>query len=99
MAFKQQRRISIGDAVYALWHGDNVFTVIEEVKGKPFPHFICKLSSIYAVEESWIFPLIHLSTEPISRLTGTSNRKQLSLFTNGNISDPQGSTAEGEERA
>jgi hypothetical protein len=99
VSFTQKKRISIGDAVYALWHGDSVFTVISEVQGKPLPHFVCKLSSIYAVEESWIFPLIHLSAEPISKLTGTSNRKQLSLFTNGNISDPQGSTAKGEERA
>lgn len=99
MAIKQKKQISIGDAVYALWHGDNVFTVIAEVQGQAFPHYICKLSSIYAVEESWTFPLIHLSVEPISKLTGTSNRKQLSLFTNGNISDSQGSTAEGEERA
>lgn len=88
------QQICPGQTVYARWHGDNTFTVIREVEGQAVPHFVCRLASTYAVEENWIFPLLHLSTTSIYKLTGSANRRQLSLFTDGNISDQEGSEAE-----
>lgn len=89
MINRQQQNLEIGETVYSRWHGDNKFIVVRMLEGPAFPHYVCKLSSLYAVEETWVFPLIHLSVEPITKLTGSHNRKQLSIFTDGNIPDPE----------
>lgn len=87
MAIKKTGGFAPGEIVYARWQGDKTFIVTREFQGPVFTHYVCKLSSLYAVEDYWLFPLIHLSREPITKITGSHNRKQLSLFTNGNISD------------
>lgn len=90
------QQITPGATVYARWHGEDTFTVLREVEGQKTPHFVCRLSSLHAVEENWIFPLLHLSTTSVASLTKEANRKQLSLITDGNISDSQGGPAQGE---
>jgi hypothetical protein len=80
MTRKSTQKIEIGETVYARWHGDNEFIVTGKVSGQKVPHFICRLQSLYAIEQSWIFPLIHLSTRSLTKATNSSNRKQLSLF-------------------
>jgi hypothetical protein len=93
MITKKTRKLVEGQIVYARWHGDNTFIVVREFPGPVMPHYICRLTSLYAIENSWIFPLIHLSTESIVKITSSHNRKQLPLFTNGNVFNQKRSTA------
>jgi hypothetical protein len=90
MPTSKTKKLEAGQTVYARWHGDSTFVVIREATGNQLPHYICRLKSLYAVEENWMFPLIHLSSQPITRLTESSNRPQLSLFKkekNGDLFD------------
>lgn len=100
MAPRKTQKLNPGDTVYARWQGDDKFAVIRQIENQAVPHYLCRLSSLYAVEEYWVFPLLHLSQKSLVDLTKTSNRKQLSPFkteTDGNLSDTQGSTATSED--
>jgi hypothetical protein len=71
-----QTQLNPHDIVYARWHGDMQFELIEKVE-LSFPHWKCK--SLMTDSDFWLLPQIHLSTKNIQMLAGDHNRKQLSI--------------------
>lgn len=71
-------QFSPGEIVYARWHGEDEFQIVEEIFGAMLPHYKCKVF-VMAKYEYWIFPQIHLSRKELGSLTREANRKQLTL--------------------
>jgi hypothetical protein len=67
-----------GDTVFARWHGDSQFELIEEIQHQDFQHWKCRrLNS--SDDDLWVIPQIHLSRKNIQLISGDSNHKQLSV--------------------
>jgi hypothetical protein len=73
-------RFQPGDIVFARWHGEEEFEIIEEVICDSFlPHFKCKTWG-GRKHDYWVFPQIHLASTSIQTLIKEANHKQLSLI-------------------
>lgn len=79
--FRRDRlRFKPGDVVYARFHGEQEFEIVEEVICDSFlPHFKCKTWGGQKYDY-WVFPQIHLASASIQLITKEANRKQLSLI-------------------
>lgn len=80
MARRERLKFRPGDLVFARFHGEEEFEIIEEVACDSFlPHFKCKTWGGRR-HDYWVFPQIHLSSKSIQTLIQEANRKQLKLI-------------------
>lgn len=80
VAGQRKPKLKPGDYVFARFHGEQEFQIIEKaICDSFFPHFKC-IAWHGARYEYWILPQIHLASASIQTLTKESNRKQLNLL-------------------
>lgn len=80
MARRERLRFKPGDFVFARFHGEKEFEIIEEVMcDSILPHFKCKTWGGRR-NDYWVFPQIHLSSKSIQSLIQEANHKQLKLI-------------------
>jgi hypothetical protein len=80
MARRERVRFRPGDLVFARFHGEQEFEIIEEVACDSFlPHFKCKTWGGRR-HDYWVLPQIHLSSKSIQTLIQEANHKQLKLI-------------------
>lgn len=71
----QTTEFSVGDAVYARYHGDRVLRIVGIAKvDAPFPHYLCEVDG-----DVYLVPKLHLSTRSLLSEVSGGNRRQLQL--------------------